>query len=242
MREIELVRTAIEPPPPGASRPVFDGLPDYQRHAGSNWDFDAATQFALLFFLGLRQDHYLLDIGCGSLRAGRLFIPYLLPGHYHGIEPHQWTIDVALAEELGADLLRIRRPVLSNDAGFNLSAFGRRFDFLLAHSIFTHTTQAQVRKCLTEAAGVLEPEGIFATTYAEGPDYTGGEWAWPNCITYQPATLARFVEEVGLAASHLDWPLYCPKQHRLLLISPSGDRLARCVKARQEGKVTTWAI
>ena len=31
----------------------------------------AAMQFSLLTALGLREDHSLLDIGCGSLRAGR---------------------------------------------------------------------------------------------------------------------------------------------------------------------------
>lgn len=30
----------------------------------------SAMQFNLLTFLGLREDHYLLDIGCGSLRGG----------------------------------------------------------------------------------------------------------------------------------------------------------------------------
>lgn len=243
MRQVELIKTTTEPPPPGASRPVFDGLPDYQRHAGSNWDFGAATQFALLFFLGLRQDQYLLDVGCGSLRVGRLLMVYLLPGHYYGIEPHQWTIDVMLEEELGREVLQKRQPHLFNDAGFNLSAFGREFDFILAHSIFTHATQGQIRKCLSEAAKVLKPEGVFAATYgAGGNDYAGNEWAWPNCISYQPVTMLRFVESAGLAAKHLDWPLFGSEgNHRLLLISKSEQLLSSVIAARSAGKVTTWA-
>jgi hypothetical protein len=39
------------------------------------YDFMGATQFALLFAIGLRGHHKLLDFGCGSLRAGRLLIP-----------------------------------------------------------------------------------------------------------------------------------------------------------------------
>lgn len=45
----------------------------------TQFDFMGATQFNLLTRLGLREDHTVLDIGCGSLRAGRLLIPYLLP-------------------------------------------------------------------------------------------------------------------------------------------------------------------
>ena len=33
------------------------------------YDIVSAMQFNLLTFLGLREDHYLLDIGCGSLRG-----------------------------------------------------------------------------------------------------------------------------------------------------------------------------
>ena len=47
-----------------------------------------ATQFALLSALGLPEDDRLLDIGCGSLRGGRLFITYLAEGGYTGIEPN----------------------------------------------------------------------------------------------------------------------------------------------------------
>jgi SAM-dependent methyltransferase len=244
VRQVELVRMIQEPPPPGATRPQFDGLPDYQRHAGSNWDFGAATQFALMFFLGLRQDHYLLDIGCGSLRVGRLLMVYLLPGHYYGVEPHRWAIDVMLEEEVGREFLSKRKPVLSDDSGFNLSAFGREFDFILAHSIFTHATQAQVRKCLNEVAKALKPMGIFAATYSAGEsDYGGNEWAWPNCISYQPATMLHFVEEAGLMAQHMAWPLFNPKgQHELLLIGrPEVERLLfNKVAARVRGAITTW--
>lgn len=224
------------------TRPKFNGLPDYQRHAGSIWDFEAATQFALMFFLGLRQDHYLLDIGCGSLRAGRLLMVYLLPGHYYGIEPNQWAVDVMLEEELGREFLRKRQPILSSDNGFNLSAFGRIFDFILAHSVFTHATQDQIRKCLDETVKALKPEGIMAATYAAGAeDYQGNEWAWPNCITYRPDTMLRFVEGARLSARHTDWPLFGPTgQHRLLLISKSDRALIRAVDARKSGEITIW--
>ena len=65
---------------------AFVGLPQ-------KYDLVAANQFCILTTLGLRENHKLLDIGCGSLRGGRLFIPYLLPNGYYGIEPEKWLID-----------------------------------------------------------------------------------------------------------------------------------------------------
>lgn len=48
--------------------------------APQTYDIFSHMQFSLMTLLGLRQEHMLLDIGCGSLRAGKLFIVYLLAG------------------------------------------------------------------------------------------------------------------------------------------------------------------
>jgi hypothetical protein len=63
---------------------------EYRAFVGpfEQYDVIGASQFALLYALGLRQHHRLLDVGCGSLRAGRMLIAYLEPGNYAGIEPN----------------------------------------------------------------------------------------------------------------------------------------------------------
>jgi len=55
----------------------------------ADYDLLRALQFRLLCALGLREHHSVLDVGCGSLRAGRLPITYLAPGRYFGIEPNR---------------------------------------------------------------------------------------------------------------------------------------------------------
>src|SRR5437588_5674780 len=86
----------------------------YRAYVGPPEDYDliAAMTFNLLTTLGLRQYHRLLDIGCGSLRIGRLFIPYLNRGRYVGIEPNQWLVETGIQHEVGADLIQIKRPTL----------------------------------------------------------------------------------------------------------------------------------
>lgn len=84
----------------------------YRAYVGPPEDYDliAAMTFNLLTTLGLRQHHSLLDVGCGSLRIGRLLIPYLNRGKYFGIEPNEWLVREGIQRELGESLLQIKRP------------------------------------------------------------------------------------------------------------------------------------
>ena len=121
-------------------------------------------QFNLLTFLGLRGDHYLLDIGYGSLRAGVLFIPYLLSGRYYGLEPEKWVVDEAIENDIGEEAIRMRQPVFSHDDNYTISTFDRQFDFLLAQSVFSHAPESQIRRCLAEARKVMGKESCFPAT------------------------------------------------------------------------------
>ena len=77
-----------------------------------------ATEFRLLTSLGLSLNNNLLDFGCGSLRSGKLFIPYLDAGNYYGQEPNQWLIDDGIKYELGKDILNKKKPNFSNRDDF----------------------------------------------------------------------------------------------------------------------------
>ena len=172
-----------------------------------NYDLSSAMQFNLLTFLGLRDDYYMLDVGCGSLRAGRLLIPYLRPGRYFGMEPEQWLIEEGIKNEIGQDLLRIKQPQFSNDSEFTLTVFRQQFDFILAQSIFSHTSQTQMRRCLSEAKKAMRPSAIFAATYFQGDaNYTGEEWVYPGHSNFRPDFMDRVAAEQGLVCKHLDWP------------------------------------
>lgn len=172
-----------------------------------NYDLASAMQFNLLTALGMRETHTLLDIGCGSLRGGRLSIMYLLPGHYYGIEPEKWLIEEGISNEIGADFVELKKPSFSNDSEFRLSVFGRTFDYLNAQSIFSHASAQQIRNCLREAKKVMTPSSIFAATFILGDeDYQGDAWVYPGCVTYTEATIHKMVEEQGLACTSTIWP------------------------------------
>lgn len=207
------------------------------------FDIIAASQFHLLSLLGLREEHQMLDIGCGALRGGRLFITYLLPGHYFAIEPEQWLLDAGIEHELGRDMLQLKQPTFSNDSGFTLTVFRKQFDYLLAQSIFSHAAPSQVRRCLSQAKLSLAPEGIFAATYIPGvTSYEGDAWVYPGPVEYTFDDLHRIAQSVDLACISLDWPhpngqrwvafyhptrrppqLDLPNSHR-----PATEKIVRC--------------
>ena len=190
----------------GAEESADAGL--YRSFVGPNENYDvvSAMQFNLLTFLGLRDKHQILDIGCGSLRAGRLLIAYLRPGGYFGIEPEQWLVDEGIQNETGQDLISLKQPKFSNDPNFTLTTFNQQFDFILAQSVFSHAAQNHIRRCLSEARKVMKPSAMFAATYFKGEDYTGDEWCYPGFSTFRPNLMERLAAEHNLACTHLDWP------------------------------------
>lgn len=185
-----------------------EDVPRYKEFVGwpEGWDILAAMQFRCLTLLGLREHHYLLDIGCGALRTGRLLIPYLLPGRYYGIEPENWLIEEGIQNECGEDLIRIKKPSFSNDSNFTCTEFGQDFDFILAHSVFTHAPLSQIKRCLSEVRKCMKPSGIFVATFLRGKkDYKGSEWAYPDCVRYTLKTMQKVANEYDLECTPINW-------------------------------------
>ena len=184
------------------------GADHYRAYVGPPRDYDlvAAMTFGLLTSLGLRQHHRVLDIGCGSLRVGRLLIPYLLPGCYVGIEPNRWLVDEGIRRETGADQIAVKRArfVFSDSPG---SLPGEeRFDFALAQSIFSHTGRDLLEAWLAAASAHLEESGALVATFLEGEsDHSGTGWVYPSCVAYRRSTLDALARQHDLGFRVLDW-------------------------------------
>ena len=209
----------------------FDGSSgslDYREYVGTSerYDVGGALQFNLLTTLGLREHHYLLDIGCGSLRAGRLFIPYLLDRRYHGIEPQEWLLEQGIKNEVGQDLIAIKRPAFHDNANFDLTVFDVQFDFVLAHSIFPHAPQHMIRACLASAKRVLNQEGMFIATILRGNrNYEGDDWVYPELVTYSLEHIVKLGQEAGFVCTSVGWPHH-QGQAWIAFLHPENSRLA----------------
>jgi SAM-dependent methyltransferase len=149
----------------------------------------------------------LLDFGCGSLRSGRLLIPYLGVGRYFGIDPNRWLIDAGIEQEIGASILALKQPRFDCNPSCRLAVFGADFDFIHAHSVFTHAPSWMIDRFFAEAALVLKQEGLILATYLEGAeDYQGTEWVYPPMVPYTRSGFASVADRHGFALQILRWP------------------------------------
>jgi len=195
-------------PSPDVGESVRPGGHHYRAFVGDTQTYDIFSymQFSLMALLGLRQHHTLLDIGCGSLRAGKLFLMYLLPDRYFGIEPEQWLVEEGIERELGRELVDRKRPRFLFDRSFSCTSFDVRFDFIIAQSIFSHASMPQIRRCLSQVRSSMKDTSLFAASFVEGADdYEGDAWVYPDTIRYRTTTIERLAAEAGLACRRLDW-------------------------------------
>jgi hypothetical protein len=88
------------------------------------WEPIGRRQLEFLMEQGLQPHHYLVDIGCGSLRAGVHLIRYLDSGHYAGMDIDQRLIKAGWRELEQANLAD-RQPTLIVDGQFDLGRFRR---------------------------------------------------------------------------------------------------------------------
>lgn len=164
------------------------------------YDIMGAIQFSVLLREGLREKHSLLDIGCGSLRAGRFFMMFLNENNYYGIEPNNWLVDEAIKEEVGEDLLLIKKPSFNCNGEFKLNVFEKDdFDFILAHSIFSHAALFQIDKCISEVSEILSGKGKFIFTFRhtanKEEENKSEEWTYPGGVNYMLFTIRSVLKK-----------------------------------------------
>jgi SAM-dependent methyltransferase len=196
----------------------------YRAYVGPPQDYDliAATTFGLMTTLGLRQHHRVLDVGCGSLRIGRLLIPYLNAGNYCGIEPNRWLVEEGINRETGRDLLRIKRPRFHFGTSTGDMPGDDRFDVAVAQSIFSHCGLDLVVGWLIDIAGRLNDSGFLVATYLPSPQMTSTRgWLYPQCTTHTNESMAMLAESQGLTMHLLKWPH--PRQQWALFAKPGFD-------------------
>ncbi len=140
----------------------------YKEAIGREWESSGRRQFEFVVREGLKPNHSLLDVGCGSLRAGHHFVNYLDAGHYTGIDIERDLLHAG-RKELERGGLDRKGAVLAQMTDFNFPSLGETFDYALANSVFTHLPLNAVLQCLHNMKRVLAPQGRFYATFFENP-------------------------------------------------------------------------
>jgi cyclopropane fatty-acyl-phospholipid synthase-like methyltransferase len=209
----------------------------YRAYVGPPEEYDliAAMTFNLLTTIGVRQHHTLLDVGCGSLRIGRLLIPYLNVNKYVGVDPNRWLVEEGVRLELGQSLVEIKRPtfLFSSAPESVLGSAISPFDFAVAQSIFSHSGPDLLARWIFAISHSLSERGALLATYIPGADDCSVKgWTYPECVNYTALTLESIAAKAELSFRILDWKH--PRQVWALFARKSFD------SSWFESKPITW--
>lgn len=181
---------------------------DYKRYVGKKNKYDeiGKIQLEILKHYGLKKNHSLLDVGCGSLRAGKYALKYLYKNKYYGIEPNSWLIDAAILNENLKNIIEKKNPVFSTNKEFKLSVFGEKFNYILANSIFIHASAEQIKKCIKEARTALKKDGVFIFNIFIGKENNKkNQWTYPGSVEYTELFIKNILKENGFEYTFFLW-------------------------------------
>jgi SAM-dependent methyltransferase len=186
------------------------------------------NQLSILLRNGLDFDSRVLDVGCGALRAGYWLIRFLDPGCYFGIEPNQTMLEAGRNIIVTPEVLAQKRPHFDGNERFDFGVFGTTFDFVIARSIWTHTSPRQIETMLDQFQATA-PQGVMLVSIKECPwyrrQYRGRQWvgrshesATGGTVRYRFSWIASRCRRRGLEVTRLDrehgqtWIRITPRQ------------------------------
>ena len=152
---------------PFTKKEIAEGA--HRKRVGGKWDALGKLQIRFMKEQGLLPEHYLLDVGCGALRAGVRFVRYLEPGHYFGTDINETLLEAGYRKELGKKArAKLPRENLKQTERFESDFGDVRFDYAIAQSVFTHVSLNHIRLALYQVGKVMKPGGKFYATFFEG--------------------------------------------------------------------------
>jgi SAM-dependent methyltransferase len=126
-----------------------------------DWERHGQLQFQFLKSQGLKPEHRLTEIGCGTGRLARKVVPYLEPGHYLGVDLS--ALAVASVEQLSKQEGWNRQHpsfVVSSVPPAEPAA-----DFLWCFSVSVHLPVEEWRAVVRGAAAAMHEDSQFLFSY-----------------------------------------------------------------------------
>lgn len=143
-------------------------------------------QFEFLKSEGLQPGDTVLDLGCGNFRAGIPVIDYLDIGNYTGLDISTRALQDGY-KRLHKKSLGHKNPLVIQNRDLTFERVGRKHDYVLAQSVFTHLPPKRLKTCIENLGKVLKDDGEILFTYYLS---LGGvttdvkknktEWAYPE--------------------------------------------------------------
>lgn len=195
---------------------------DAEDAIGGRWNEIGKLQLKFLEEQGMQPSDKLLDVGCGTLRAGIHFIDYLKPEKYSGMDISDNAIDAA-GEIVKQEDLQKKKPNLLVNKDLKFNEFNENFDYIIAHSLCTHLPAEKVTELFSNVRKVMTENSEFYATFntpSRGEDYV---IEGPASYRYSAKKIIHLAEKNGLTPRKI--PSYS---------HPRGQKMFK-FKLREEG-------
>src|SRR5262245_41625013 len=182
---------------------------------------DGQRQFEFMLEHGLQPGDVLCDIGCGSLRGGRLFIEYLDRGNYLGLDGEGELVELGLRHELDPRVREDKAPEFVVSYGFEFRRFSRFPTRALALALFSHLNRRDIRLCLQNLGDhATGPCQLFASYFESERPTPNFQNSHPQlAFYYTPEQMQRMGHDAGWTPAFLgEWG------------SPAGQLMMRFTK------------
>lgn len=173
-----------------------------KRDGEQDWDIHGKRQLDFLISRGLKPEHSLLDIGCGTGRLACKAVEYLDKGNYVGIDISEAAIDNCrkLIHKL---FLTDKEPLFKVESGGLASVQYLPFHMIWAHSVFTHLPEDAIDNIFWYLSRMAFGEFCFTYKQSDAPRRSGlKQFQYP--ISYLSQMAAR--HGLGCEALPVDWP------------------------------------
>ncbi len=161
------------------------------------WDSHGELQRDFLISQGLRPEHRLMEIGCGTGRLARKVVPYLNAAKYVGVDISRDALDVAerLSREEG---WTNKHPLFA--AGNVPNGF--QFDYVWSFSVMIHVPIEMCENLMRRAAGTMHKDSRFYWSYVPEPvEFRSGVKQFRNTLKqYRQAA-----DNAGLTFEDINW-------------------------------------
>jgi SAM-dependent methyltransferase len=214
--------------PPAPHGPDGIDKVGHRQYVGGLWDEIGKLQFEFLVSRGLKPNHVLLDIACGSMRAGVHLIPYLDRGNYLGVDKEAMLIERGLAVEIPQDVREAKVPEVIVSDSFDFVRLSKSPDFAIAQSLFTHLPPRHIRRCLRRLREVAPPDCHFYATFFETSESIRNPRRPHDLMIwyYTRQQMIAFGTETGWSATYLgDWAH--PRGQVMVEYRPCGNKFRR---------------
>jgi cyclopropane fatty-acyl-phospholipid synthase-like methyltransferase len=151
--------------------------------------------------VNLKPEHYLLDIGCGTLRGGIPLINYLQSGHYYGVEVREEALNEGRKELCEAGLEE-KNPTLLLSMDFSQLTIKQKFDYIWAFSVLIHMNDEILNDTLDFVSRHLSDDGAFYANVNIG-EREEGSWQGFPVVARTFEFYSHACTKYGLSASDI---------------------------------------